>query len=230
MNGTDKKRELVIYDFCGTIADFQTGNAFVRYVLKHKGISDNRYEKLRFFLNKIGFIKRFNYIFPKMAVNKFLLLYQLKGLSYEELDKLAYLYYCDEVKPHLIEQVVDTIEKHRSEGALLVLDSAGYAIYLKYFTEEYNIPVLLASEFQYKNGIFTGIVEGKDNYGREKLQRLKQYFKTSEYSSDFSKVIGYSDSYSDMPVLEHCDKVVCVYKGPRQEKWMSDIGADIIRY
>ena len=230
MGEKNKIRELVLYDFCGTIVDFQTGNAYVRYVLKQKGISDNMYEKLRIFLNKIGFIKHFNYIFPKMAVNKSLLLYQLKGISYEELDGLAKQYYLEEVRPHLIGKVLDTIERHRSEGALIVLDSAGYAIYLKYFTEEYGIPILLASEFKCRNGIFTGHVAGKDNYGKEKVRRLEDYFGNTEFLANFSSVTGYSDSNSDMPLLELCDRVVCVNKEFQPKKWMLDIGADIISY
>ncbi len=230
MKENNKKRELVLYDFCGTIADFQTGNAFVRYVLKRKGIADNVYEKLRIFLNKIGFIKHFNYIRPKMAINKSLLLYQLKGIHYEELDELAMQYYVEEVRTHLIEKVVNTIGRHSSDSALIILDSAGYAIYLKYFTQEYNIPVLIASDFEYRNGIFTGRVAGRDNYGCEKVKRLREYFGCKEFTSGFSKVTGYSDSYSDKPMLDCCDRVVCVNKGLQPEKWMLDIGADIICY
>ena len=230
MGESDKGRELVLYDFCGTIADFQTGNAFVRYVLKQKGISDNIYEKLRIFLNKIGFIKHFNYIRPKMAINKSLLLYQLKGIPYKELDELAYQYYREQVKPHLIDKVMDTIERHRSEKALIILDSAGYAIYLKYFTEEYRIAVLLASEFEYKDEIFTGRVIGNDNYGYEKVRRLKAYFEDGDFASGFSQIVGYSDSYSDMPLLECCNKVVCINKGSLPQKWMLDLEAEIICY
>lgn len=230
MSERDKDRDLVLYDFCGTIADFQTGNAFIRYVLKRERISDDLYENLRVFLNKIGFIKHFNYMLPKMAINKSLLLYQLRGISYEVLDGWAYQYYIEEVKPHLIDKVIDTIEKHKQEGAFLILDSAGYSIYLKYFVKEYGIPVLLASEFEYKNGFFTGHVIGNDNYGREKVRRLKEYFRSAEFTSGFSKVVGYSDSCSDIPILECCDKVICVSKGPKPEKWMLDMGADVICY
>lgn len=230
MSGEKEHRELILYDFCGTIADFQTGNAFVRYVLQRKCLNDNGYEKLRVFLNKIGFIRHFNYIRPKIAINKSLLLYQLKGLRYEELDELAHQYYIEQIKPHLIDKVLDTIEKHRSEGALLILDSAGYAIYLKYFTKEYGIPVLLASEFEYKNGVFTGQVQGKDNYGQEKVRRLEKYFGSTDFSVGFSSVVGYTDSYSDLPVLNCCNKVVCVNRGAQPEQWMLDMGAELICY
>ena len=230
MSECNRERDLILYDFCGTIADFQTGNAFVRFVLKKKNMQGNLCEKIRLFLNRIGFVKHFNYIFPQMAINKFLLLYQLKGIRYEELDKLAQQYYVEHVRPHLIGKVLDTIERHRSEGALIVLDSAGYEIYLKYFIEEYHIPVLLASEFEYRNGVFTGHLIGKDNYGYEKVRRLDTYFGNANFTSGFASVVGYSDSCSDLPVLEHCNQVICVNEGAQPEKWMVDIGADIICY
>ncbi len=230
MDLEEKKRELILYDFCGTIVDFQTGNAFVRYVLNKKGIPADFYEKLRIFLNKIGFIKHFNYIYPKIAINKSLLLYQLRGLKYEELNELAYQYYEERIKPHFIGAVIDTIKKHHLNKALIILNSAGYAIYLKYFAEEFDIPILLASEFEYRNGIFTGKVLGKDNYGQEKVRRLRQYLGEKEFAANFSGIIGYSDSYSDMPILKCCDHVVCVNRGPCPEKWMIDLGADIICY
>lgn len=230
MSRKDGNRKLVIYDFCGTLADFQTANAYVRYVLKGKNLSENVYEDFRVFLNKIGFIKRFNYMLPKMAVNKSLLLYQLKGIDYAELDKLAYQYYMEQVKPHLIDKVVDTIKRYQDDGDLIVLSSAGYKIYLKYFTEDYHIPVLLATDFKYKNDIFTGKILDKDNYGKEKVKQLEKYFGQAEFSSGFSQVVGYSDSDSDMPVLEKCDKIICVNKGIQTQEWMENIGADVICY
>ncbi len=230
MNQNDKPKLLVIYDFCGTIADFQTGNAFVRYVIRKKDIAINRYERLRCFLVRTGFIKRFNYIFSKMPINKALLLYQIKGISYKELDEFANQYYIEIIKPHLIKKIIDTIKRYQSEDAVIVVDSAGYAIYLKYFVEEFNIPILFASEFEYKSGVFTGRIIGKDNSGEEKVRRLNEHFGSTEFKSRFTSVIGYTDSSSDMPLLKLCDKVVCVNKGNDPERWMLDIGAEIICY
>lgn len=225
----DSNDTLVLYDFCGTIVDVQTPNEYVRYVKRRLNIKIGFVEYFRIFLNKIGFIKRYNYIFPKIAVNKSLLLYQIRGIEYDVLDTLARDYYYEMVKPHIIPQVLDTMEFHRKNGATLSIISAGYEIYLKYFAQEFSIPIVIASEYEYKNDIFTGRVKGRDNYGKEKLEKVIKYWGKDNLKL-YKNIVGYTDSLSDLPLLEICNEKVFINHGNKVEEWMSKEGTKVICY
>ena len=74
------KQNLVIFDFCETIANFQTADAFVEFVLtkKPKSWRNFYYEKIISYLKKNYIIAICHKFFPKKNIEKRLRLFALK--------------------------------------------------------------------------------------------------------------------------------------------------------
>ncbi len=219
---------LALFDFCDTLVDFQTANSFVDFVIKQKGLRRNMVDYLRIILNRLSLMPILNRCHKKMSVNKSLLLYRLKGITFTELDLLAKDFYEQRIKPHIVENVLSELLQAQMNGFVIALVSGGYDIYLKYFTAEYNIPIVLCTELSITDNIFTGGICNTDCMGQEKVRRLLDYFQVDNLTDIFSGVIGYSDSNSDLPLFSLCTDKVAVLSSDEIPKWVHAIGARVI--
>jgi HAD superfamily hydrolase (TIGR01490 family) len=209
--------KLAFFDFCETLVNFQTADAFVDYVR----ISEGRFfmrmlEKARTVLVKTRIIPVFNKFFPRTAISKRMKLYQLRGISYERLDSLARSFYFDHIETNLIAPVVKELNDLKFRGFEICLVSAGYSIYLKYFAVEHHVNHVLVSEigFNKKTNRCNGVLSGKDCIGEEKVKRIEKYF--NGQSINFSESFAYSDSISDLPLLLIVGKGILISRNNSQ--------------
>lgn len=210
------KEKVALFDFCETIANFQTADAYVKYVRDHYGNKRTRcIEKLRTLLSRTYILFALSIVFAKGSINKRMVLLQLKGYSINVLEKYAKEYYECEIRPNLIHMVVNELIKLRDDGWKIVLVSAGYEIYLKYFANEYNIQMenVISVRIKFKNGICYGTFDGGDRLW-DKTEQLDKKFDRSEIQS-----IAYSDSPSDLPLLLWAKDGVVVRRRDRNGEW-----------
>ncbi|MBE0652769.1 MAG: haloacid dehalogenase-like hydrolase, partial [Bacteroidales bacterium] len=195
-------RKIAVFDFCETLVTFQTADAFVDYVRQKNGTFYMKFLEFIFqVLKRIKIFTLFNKFFPGLTFSKKLKLFQLKGIPCLALDGMAQSYYLEIIRPNFIHIVLEEMKMLIQKGFEACIISAGYSIYLKYFTREYGIKHLIASEIacDIKKEHCLGRLSGKDCYGSEKISRLERYFKGTEINTKES--IAYSDSISDLPLL-----------------------------
>ena len=124
----ENNRKIALFDFCETLANFQTADAFVKYVISKDYIKIkkgfNYYLQILLFKLKISSIL----FHLGININKFLLLNNLKGLNYELLSNEAEKYYKDVIKPNLIKETLFELEKLKKEHYEIVIVSGGYDI------------------------------------------------------------------------------------------------------
>lgn len=212
----NRSKNVALFDFCGTIANFQTADPFVDYVRLHsKRFAVLFFKHLHRLLCLLRIIKILTILFPRKSVNKRLYALQLRGFSYEELDQMAYGYYLDKVRPNLIVRTLDELKRRQNEGWRIVIVSGGYDLYINYFAKEYGIEMkdIICTSFKFKDGICTGHFEGKDCLFTEKVNRLNKYMKEYQRYS-----VAYSDSNSDIPFLSWAN-VGYVVRKSQIESW-----------
>ena len=194
-------KKVAIFDFCETLCDFQTADAYVDYVREHSNHKlINIRERVNVLLRKSRLLDvaciltRFRY-----PLGKLLKLRQLKGLSLNLLEEMARGYYEEEIRPHLIPLLVDKLREHQEKGHEVLLISGGYGIYLKYFAEEYGINMIISSNIGFDvKGRCTGSLKGSDCMNENKVKLLRQIVPDLK---DDDIVASYSDSSSDIPIL-----------------------------
>lgn len=210
----DSATKVAVFDFCETLADFQTANAFVDYVRQQAGRFSIRCRHILFLaLSKGQVIKLLNTITKnRYSIGKILRLRELKGISRETIDRMALHYYTECVKPHLIATMVDKLRQLQNKGYAVGLSSGGYDVYLKYFVEDYAIDFCQCSELEFKNGRCTGRIVGTDCMREEKVKRLSATFGSTPRES-----LAFSDSISDLPLLKWAASGVVVSRSKHQD-------------
>ncbi len=222
------KTDLVIYDFCGTLVDFQTANAYVNFVVSEKRLPPKGVDYLRIALNKSRLIPFFSYFSKYKYINKAMMLYRLKGYSYNEMDFFAREFYNIHIKSHLIRPVVERLRKDIAVGKTVAIVSGGYDIYLKYFASEFGVTNLICSSLAFINGIFSGRINGVECMRNNKVARLSAFFNINDLSKLFKNVIVYSDSESDIPLFQISNKRIVVSKNTVIPSWVYRIGAEVL--
>jgi HAD superfamily hydrolase (TIGR01490 family) len=213
----DKMKKLAFFDFCDTLVSFQTADAFVDYVRKMEGNTYMRFlDLVLIVLIKIRIIAAFNKFLPDAALGKKIKLLQLKGFTYEKLNNLAAIYYQEMIRPNLVKPVMAEMQRLAQQDYEICLVSAGYSIYLKYFTEEHQIKHIISTEiaFDQSGNYCHGIILGKDCIRDEKVSRLKTYFAGQKVN--YKESISYSDSKTDLPLLLLVGKGVVVSRANSQ--------------
>lgn len=214
--------KVALFDFCETIANFQTADAYVRYVQGHSVPTNTGVRLLYNILNQsrvLGIIRRLK---PKGSIDKRFILKQMKGRTYEEMDRLAEDYYKNMIKPNMIAPVVSELKRLQSEGYAIYVISAGYDIYLKYFVQDFKIDGLLSTKIEFKNDLCTGLFNGQDCMFDYKINYINSMIK-----GDHSQWLAFSDSVTDLPMLELVGHPIVISRD-KSQKWAEKKGFEQI--
>lgn len=210
--------KVAFFDFCETIADFQTADAYVKFVRERYGNARmRRIEDFQRYLRKTKLIRILQRFWGKEGnVNKRLTAYQLKGFSEKKLDFYAHEYYEQIIKPHFIKDIIEILINLKKQGYKVGVVSGGYGLYLRYFVEDFKLDFLLSSNIAFKNGICTGGWDGPDCLNENKVIYLKQMFPLPP-----SESIAFSDSQTDVPLLKYARQGVVVSRN-RHQNWIDN--------
>lgn len=213
--------KIALFDFCDTIVDFQSGNPFIFYVINKK---KSKKLHIKNVLRKLK-LSMFKTVIKSYPAKRDILKL-LKGLTYDELNKLAQNYYLYEVRTHFNKEVIDKLNELKEQNYKIYVVSGGYSIYLKFFIEEFDLDGLFATDIKFNtNNICEGVFDGYDCMGWEKYYRLKRFFKDKNISN--SEIIGFTDSKSDIPMLKLCTKKYAV--ATKEETWMTQQNCELIK-
>ncbi len=208
-----KSGRVALFDFCDTMVDFQTGNAFTQYVIAHANIS--LYKRIRYKI-KHALNKK---------LNKLHLLGCCAGLSRERMSKLALDYYYEIVRPRLIRATMDKLRHYQTQGYKIYLVSGGFDMYLQYFADEFNIDGIFATRVQFKNDICTGKFDGPDCMGENKIKILQAFFGKNHIDG-----VAFSDSPTDLPLLKFVSRGYVVGPSVAACDWASRCNLGMLVY
>ena len=202
--------KVALFDFCETLANFQTADAFVNYVASNYPLSRNiRRNKIRHALQSLKIITVVERLFPKCSFNKRLVLWQLKGYNLSTIENASREYYFKIVKPNLIAETIERLRALQDDGWRVLIVSAGYETYLKWFCQDFDIEIkdLIAVKIKFnQEGVCLGCFDGGDRLW-DKVDILSKRFESKKIQS-----IAFSDGLSDLPMLMWADEGVVVRK------------------
>jgi HAD hydrolase, family IB len=205
------KNKIALFDFCDTLVDFQTGDAFIDFI--RENTNKKRafiFEKFRLLLIKIKFFSVLSRLLPKNNWHKKLKLFQLKGYTKNEIEHLSLLYYTKQIKPHLITKIIQELQHYKEKGYSIYIVSGGFSDYIIHFCKEFGINKPIATNIKYKDGICLGIIDGIDCMHTEKIDKIKNVIDLSNI--DIEESVAYSDSITDLPLLTIVKRGIVVSK------------------
>lgn len=197
--------KLVIFDFCGTLISFQTADRYVQFCVKR--LQSNKVVQYRHrlvqMMDKLRIFKIYNHICKANNWRKRMILWQLKGVSYEVCDRLAKEYFEEELLPNVVQPIVEKLKGHLKNGDRVYILSGGYDVYIKYFAQHFGVQETISSKIAFRDGLCTGKMDGKDCMRENKLEYIRPFLNGAE-------TFCYTDSKSDLPLLELVDEPIVV--------------------
>lgn len=217
--------KLAVIDFCGTIANFQTLDPYLEFVLKSERkasyilLSNKAIKAVLSLTNRV--IRKLGY---HHYIKKALMAASLKGISEEALYEYGKKYYEERIKTNLIPETMELIGKLKAEGYMTLIVSGGSKYYIKYFADNFGIDDVISAEIETSDGKCTGRLL-RECLGKEKVEMLKEYI--VKKGINVSEKLCITDGESDIPILSECNKKIIISNNAHQ-KWVDESMEEII--
>ena len=137
-----------------------------------------------------------------------------RGQERELLDARTRRWFHAEIAPLLRPQAVEAMAWHRAQGHPLVLLTSATCFEAKVAAEHWKFDAWLANDFEHDaSGRLTGQVQLPLVYGPGKVHHATRY--ANRHGVSLGESYFYSDSYSDLPMLEAVGHARVVTPDPR---------------
>jgi HAD superfamily hydrolase (TIGR01490 family) len=118
-----------------------------------------------------------------------------------------------EVVPRVTAHAREEIARRREQGYVIAILTGSTPYSAVPLGNALGIDHVLGSQLEVKDGVFTGELVGPLCFGEGKVERAEQW--ASEHAIDLAQSAFYSDSISDLPMLERVREPFAVNPDPR---------------
>ena len=189
-NNIRAKKQLVLFDFDGTITTRDTLGEFLKYY----------HGKITYFMG-LAILSPIiaAYVFklmPNWKSKQYLLTWFLKNEPSVEFDRRCKEFVVKEVHALLRPEALQAISDYKKAGATVVVVSASAENWVKPWCDEHDL-MCIATRLQVREQRLTGKILGKNCHGPEKVCRIREMFNLSDYD----EIIAYGDSSGDTEML-----------------------------
>ncbi len=185
-----KKPALALFDFDGTIT---TRDTLFEFILYCKGRS--RFFSGFAFLSPVLVLFKAGIISNSRA-KQIVLSHFFKGVSIEKFNNDC-LAFANERVPSLIRpKALEEIRQHKANGHTVIIVSASPENWVRPWAESLQVECI-ATRMEVADGKITGMFEGMNCHGEEKVLRIKKHLDPQEYTLIYT----YGDTKGDRPML-----------------------------
>ena len=128
----------------------------------------------------------------------------------------------------------ELVERHRANGDLCCIVTTTNRFVAQVFSEIFRIAHVVATEAATVDGLpdarFTGGILGDPCFGAAKVDHVSRWLRTIGRSrGDFGRIIFYSDSWNDLPLLQWADEAIAVNPDPKLQAEATARGWQILQ-
>jgi HAD superfamily hydrolase (TIGR01490 family) len=193
---------LAIFDLDSTLLNGDSDHAWGEF-LAHKGIVGQNYKEgnNRFYQQ---------YLAGTLDVTKYIefMVQPLLQFDLNELEDLRQEFLQSCIQSMRLPKAETLLAKHRAKGRQLVIITSTTRLITEPIARLLEVDVLLATDLERSGTRLTGKLEGIPCFGSNKVIKLKNWLQVAGYTLEGS--FFYSDSYTDLPLLELVDHPVAV--------------------
>ncbi|WP_294220451.1 HAD family hydrolase [uncultured Chryseobacterium sp.] len=183
-------KKLYCFDFDGTLTYKDTMFMYLKF-----------YDPTKFRLQFLKHVPLFVLLKLRLAetekVKKSFIGSILKGQTQEKIEKKSRQFFEANYPKIVRENALDFIKNIDRENTQSLMVTASLDIWAKPFADAFKMK-LLATQAEFKNGVFTGNFIGKNCNGKEKLSRIQEEIKDKKYD----KILAFGDTSGDKPMLK----------------------------
>ncbi|MCH6583785.1 MAG: HAD family hydrolase [Proteobacteria bacterium] len=194
---------LAIFDLDNTLLAGDSDYAWGQFLVAHNLVDRPYYEREN---------ERFGRAYQDGALDIHgYLAFALKPLAQHDLSTLEQWrrdFMHSKILPMIQPKAQNLVDKHRQAGDTLVIITSTMDFIAQPIAQEFGIEHLIASQAEILNGRFTGNVVGTPCYRHGKVERLQTW--VDEHGESMTGSWFYSDSHTDLPLLNAVDNPVAV--------------------
>jgi phosphatidylglycerophosphatase C len=135
-----------------------------------------------------------------------LLQHTLQGATQASLDATAEQLVQGWLPRHLDTWALDELQAHQQAGHTCVLLSASPDVYLRAVARALEIPYLICTRLDMRDGVCSGRLSTPNCHGEEKWRRLQAWFVQQGQPREAWEMHAYGDTRGDVAVLRHADQ------------------------
>ena len=139
-----------------------------------------------------------------------------------ELEHKCRQWVADEVLPEVHRPARERIEQHRKDGELCIILSSSSRYVTEPLAEALGLDGVLCTRVEVEGGKFTGRIHSPVCYGPGKVHWAEQF--ATEKQIDLASSWFYTDSYSDLPMLQRVGRRVVINPDPRLRRYARRAG------
>ena len=201
------QRPAAFFDVDGTLLTVQSGTLYLGY-LRRNGLMDLS-DLVRIYWSFLTYRLGMLNVKGLAEVSSRWLAGQLES----DVAEHCRHWYETEVAGYFSEAMLGKVAEHQSAGHVVALLTGGTRYLNDWIAADLGIEHLLASRLEVREGRFTGQPVGPLCYGRGKIAHAEAF--AEDQGIDFAESWFYSDSITDMPMLERVGYPVAVNPDPR---------------
>jgi HAD superfamily hydrolase (TIGR01490 family) len=195
------------FDVDRTLVACNTGRLFLRDLRRRGEISFLRA------VRALGWMAKYHLSLIDLQVIATHIAGEMRGKSESEFAERCSRWVEDEVLPLVVPGALRQIERHRAEGHVLAVLSSSPTYVTRPLAKMLGIEEVLSTTFEVDGDKFTGRLVGPACVGSGKIHWAESLMARREL--DLEKSWFYTDSYTDMPMLERVGNRVIVNPDPR---------------
>lgn len=204
---TEPKRAAAFFDVDGTLLTVQSGTLYLGY-LRRNGLMDAA-SMLRIYWSFLTYRLGMLNVKGLAEVSS----RWLAGREESEVARHCRDWYESEVAGYFAAGLLPKVEEHRRAGHVVALLTGGTRYLNDWIAADLGVDHVLASRLEVKDGRFTGKPVGRLCYGRGKIDHASEFAR--EQGVDLAASWFYTDSITDLPMLELVGHPVAVSPDPR---------------
>jgi phosphatidylglycerophosphatase C len=184
-------RQLVLFDFDGTITSRDTLLEFCRFA-----VGNFRFALGFIILSPILIFQKLKLLSAQRAKEIFIS-YFIGSRTNDDFASLCNAFVQQKLRGMLRSGAIEKINEYKKEGARVVVVSASPENWIKPWAIPFGLEVI-ATKLQINEGIISGKISGNNCNGVEKVVRIKGEINLNQYDV----IVAYGDSPGDKPMLQ----------------------------
>ncbi len=186
---------LALFDFDGTITK---KDSLIQFIIFANGYS--KFVFGMFLLSPVLLAYKMKWI-KNYRAKEFVLSFFFKDWDVDKFLDKATAFADTRLNDYVYRDALQRIKWHQGQGHQVVVVSASIDWWLAPWCQENNLG-LIASKLRTANGKITGQLSGRNCYGPEKVNRIREEINLARYS----RIYAYGDSSGDKEMLSLADK------------------------
>jgi HAD superfamily hydrolase (TIGR01490 family) len=198
---------VAFFDMDRTLLTVNSGTLWVRFLRRRGEIGRLQY------LRALGWALKYKLSILDMDTLSARLAADLAGGAEEDMVAKCVYWYRTEIHATIAKPARDAVEEHRRRGDRVILLTSATPYIAEPLAATLGLDEIICSRLEVVDGRFTGRMVTPICYGAGKVARAEAWAERA--SVDLSVCTFYTDSYTDLPMLERVGHPVAVNPDPR---------------